>query len=71
MVVKKPINQLDDFIFEKDIRIRLRKEEYDKILLCVAINQGKYESLSHFVRVAVIKLINSETRLKNNKRRTK
>jgi len=52
--------------FKNIISFRLRDEEMDQINKIMLSNRDKYFNLSHFVRCAVIKLINFEIRGEKN-----
>jgi len=54
--------------FEETISCKIQREDHKKIIGIVNLNQDKYENISHFVRVAALKLMREE--LKNGKDET-
>jgi Arc/MetJ-type ribon-helix-helix transcriptional regulator len=56
--------------FERLITLRIREGYLEEINNIVSVNQDRYDGTSHFIRCAIIKLINEELRSGNNGRKT-
>jgi Arc/MetJ-type ribon-helix-helix transcriptional regulator len=46
--------------FDKEIKIRIRQEDFIQIEENLIKNKDKYENLSHFIRSAIIKQIKED-----------
>lgn len=46
--------------FDDQINVRIREDEYEAIEDVIKEKQDLYSNVSHFIRVAIIKLLNEE-----------